>query len=178
MVIGTAMALAGCSAADSAGGDGDYMDDDLPMGNCSAGSGGSCPDTGNVPAGFPCGGTLECTGDLACVATFQEGEVGEFTCSAQCIPNDDEAWWCIDAGGCCDPTATCSPRGLCIVPDGLDDTAADPTMSTIGDGTGATGSTGVDPTGGDSSGSGSESGTADSSSGESGSGSGSSTGGA
>ena len=147
LVIGTALALAACAAADGAGGDGDYMDDDLPMGNCSGGtSGGACPsDSGNVPAGFPCSGTQECTGDLSCVAPFMDDEVGEFTCSAQCIPNDDEAWWCIDAAACCDPAATCSPRGLCVLPVALDDTAAD--GATMGDATATVGSTGGDPTG-------------------------------
>lgn len=174
LMIGTALALAGCAADTGAGGDGDYMDDDLPMGNCSDGSGGACPeDSGNVPAGFPCGGTAECSGDLSCVAPFADDEVGEFTCSAQCIPTDDEAWWCIDPAGCCDPNATCTPRGLCVVPDAIDDTAGD---DTIGASTGGSGSTG---SGGSDSGTDSGSGASDSGSdGSAGDESSSSTGGA
>lgn len=173
LVIGAALALGGC-AADGAGGDGDYMDDDLPMGNCS-GTSGACPgDSGTVPAGFPCAGTPECAGDLACVAPFADDVVGEFTCSAQCIPSDDEAWWCIDASACCDPAATCTTRGLCVVPDALDDTAADE-GTTVGS-TATVGSTGIDPTSTGGTGD-TGSGTSDTATGSSGDSDGSSTGG-
>lgn len=146
-----ALALAGCGAANDAGGDGDYMDDDLPMGNCSAGSGGACPaDSGNVPAGFPCGASQDCEGDLTCVAPFADDEVGEFTCSAQCIPLEDEAWWCLDASACCDVDAVCSPRGLCLLPGALDDTAGDAASSTIGDAS-ISGTAGTETSGGDAS---------------------------
>ena len=101
------------------------MDDDLPMGNCGAGSGtGSCPEeSGNVPAGLPCTVSANCEGELACIAPFIDDDVGEFVCSATCIGLEDEAWWCLDASACCDAAAICTPRGLCMLDVSVDDTA-------------------------------------------------------
>jgi hypothetical protein len=148
----TAQLGCGGSEFDTAG-DGDYMDDDIPMGQC--GNTG-CADTGGVPVGFPCGGSTECSGEAGCVAPFADGQAGDFVCIAQCIPNNDEASWCLDDAACCDETATCSTRGLCVagaVDDtaGIDSTGAD-TDTSAGSDTGTdTGSATGSDTGADSS---------------------------
>src|SRR5688572_13672441 len=102
-----ALLSSACAADASGAGEGDFMDDDLPMGNCGAGSGtGSCPeDSGNVPAGLPCTVSANCEGELACIAPFIDDDVGDFVCSATCIGLEDEAWWCLDASACCDAAA-------------------------------------------------------------------------
>jgi hypothetical protein len=131
MRCATALALAGCGGFDAAG-DGDFMDDDLPMGNCSGtGTGAACPQTtsGGVPAGFPCSASGQCEGDLHCVAPFDGEDAGDLFCSAQCIALEDSAWWCLDDDACCDPGAICTPRGLCVMGDALDDTVGDATSS-------------------------------------------------
>jgi hypothetical protein len=156
----TACALMACAASTSAG-DGDYMDDDLPMGMC--GATGCDTDQGGVPVGFPCAGTNECSGDAVCIAPFTDGDVGEFTCAAQCVPLDDDSTWCLDSSACCDANAVCNPRGLCIMGDpAADDTAGSggSSGSSTGDAssdTGASSSTGGDSTG-DSTGGGSSTG--------------------
>lgn len=121
------LALGGCGDTSLDTGDGDYMDEDLPMGQCSGT--GSCPlppggPPGSVPAGSPCGAAQDCSEGLFCMAPWSEGALGEFTCSAECIPSDDETMWCLDSAGCCDPNATCNARGMCRVGELVDDTGA------------------------------------------------------
>lgn len=147
----------GCGSASLDTGDGDYMDDDLPMGACP--EPGSCsPGAGNSPGTVPVGGSCSDAGDCSegagCMAPWSDGEVGEFTCSATCIPNDDDSMWCLGSAACCDPEATCNARGLCRVGAVLEDTdgeEASGTTATDGDAgsssgmgttTTATGSTG------------------------------------
>ena len=149
------LAVVGCgdSSLDSAS-DGDYMDDDIPMGNC--GATGCDTDDGGVPIGFPCAQSSDCAGEAACVAPFADGDVGEFVCSAQCVPNDDESSWCLDAAACCDANAVCNPRGLCIQGEGSLDSSGG--AATTGTGTGdatSTGTAGGSDTGVSDSGSGS-----------------------
>jgi hypothetical protein len=149
-VLGLLAAGCGDSAAADAIGDGDYMDDDIPAGNCGPTG---CGSDGGVPVGFPCAGSTECSGDAVCVAPFVEGEVGEFVCGAQCIPLMDEASWCLDASACCDANAVCSPRGLCIEgPVSADDTTGGASSGTD-TGANATGATEAGTDSGDSGGS-------------------------
>ncbi len=157
----------GDSSLDSAG-DGDYMDDDIPMGNC--GATGCDTDDGGVPIGFPCAQSSDCAGEAACVAPFADGDVGESVCSAQCVPIDDESSWCLDSAACCDANAVCNPRGLCIPGESsLDSSGGATTTADTGDAS----STGGSDSGGSDSGSGSGSGSGDGAA-DSGSGSGSS----
>lgn len=149
------LGLGGCSAYDD-GASGspteDFIDMDTPPGNCSAGTGlMPCPDPGDtgVPEGGACRESSDCANGNACTAPFVNGEVGEFTCTSQCIALDDESSWCLDATACCDPGAVCSARGLCVA-GGLDDSG---TASDTGSGTAGTGADGSG-TGGASSGSG------------------------
>lgn len=136
--------VCGCSAAEDAGAEtDDFIDMDTPPGNCSAGTTGMpCPDPGTTgaPVGGPCLDSADCA-EGWCVAPFTEGEVGSFTCIAECIPLMDESMWCLDASACCEPGAVCSARGLCVE-GGLDDsgTASSGTASgTASDGTASDG---------------------------------------
>ncbi|MCH9681476.1 MAG: hypothetical protein K0V04_08590 [Deltaproteobacteria bacterium] len=150
----------GASSADFAETD-DFIDQDTPPGNCSAGTSSQpCPnpDSTGSPAGGPCFDSDDCSGGNACVAPYEGGEVGDFTCTNQCIELEDEDSWCLDAGACCDANASCR-RGLCVAGESADEsgtgTASDSSGSgTTGDTDGTTGAT----TGG-SSGSGGSSGT-------------------
>jgi hypothetical protein len=147
------ISAAGCGDASLDTGDGDYMDDDLPMGNCSGT--GACPQgpsnpPGSVPVGGPCGDAADCSAGAACMAPWSDGEVGEFTCSAQCVPTDDESMWCLGSASCCDPEATCNARGLCRVGSALDDTAG--SEGTASDGGASSTSSGPSSTGSDGSG--------------------------
>jgi hypothetical protein len=144
----------GCAAADDAGQGAetdDFIDMDTPPGNCSAGTGAMpCPDPGTTgsPVGGPCLDSTDCAEGGWCVAPFNDGEVGDFTCVSECIPLMDESAWCLDASACCQEGAVCSARGLCVE-GGLDDsgtagsgTASDGTASdgTASDGTASDGS--------------------------------------
>lgn len=170
------LGLGGCAASelDAADGGDDFIDMDTPPTDCSAGTGAMpCPDPGEttgVPVGGACLESNDCADGNVCTAPFVGGEVGEFTCTSQCIALDDEAFWCLDSTACCDLGAVCNARGLCVE-GGLDDsgTAADSGSGTAGtDGTGSEGaSTGSGTTG---EGGGSESGASDGSSGTTGAG--------
>jgi len=163
-----ALLAVGCgdfSESDLGGATDDFIDMDEPGGNCSAGpEQNPCIDPGSSgsPEGGPCQTTSQCVAGTVCVAPFMEGEVGDFTCSDQCIPLMDETMWCLDSTACCDPTAVCNARGLCVE-GGVDEsgtgsdtgtgTAGD---GTAGDGTAGTGTDGTDTSGGTTAGSGSE----------------------
>jgi len=157
LVIVAALGLLGCASDDAFGGEGttdDFIDMDTPPGNCSAGSN-PCPDPGGstgVPEGGACIESSNCVEGTYCIAPFVDGEVGDFICTALCIPLMDESSWCADSSACCDIGAVCSTRGLCI--DGaLDDTGtAESGTGTEGTGTSGTEGTGTSGTAGTSSG--------------------------
>lgn len=136
------------------------MDDDLPMGMCGVTGCATDSGGGGVPVGFPCNGPNECSGEAACVAPYEDGEAGEFVCSAVCLPLEDESSWCLDDDACCDANAFCNPRGLCMMGDAaLDDTTAGTDGSGTGVGTDSGTDTGTGADTGNDSGSGSGSGT-------------------
>jgi hypothetical protein len=143
-----AVLASGCSADDgAANGDDadDFMDMDTPPGNCSAGTTAApCPEPGSSgsPEGGPCTEEVECAAGNACVAPFIDGEVGDFTCTSQCLALMDESAWCLGASACCDVGAVCSARGLCVE-GGLDDSGTGTGSGTTGDGTTGTGTTGT-----------------------------------
>jgi hypothetical protein len=147
LTIVAMLGLVGCGAFDDAGyaDTEDFIDMDTPPGNCSAGTGAMpCPDPGEttgVPVGGACLESNDCADGNVCTAPFVGGEVGEFTCTSQCIALGDEASWCLDAVACCDVGAVCSARGLCVE-GGLDDsgTGADSGSGTAGTGTEGSGS--------------------------------------
>jgi hypothetical protein len=126
--------LAGCFAPADSEGDYGYMDDDLPSGErCDTdGATGSSTDgcetgttTGPPPdgsMGSPCDGSNQCNEGLICSAPF-DGERGTFACVPGCIEVMDEARWCADASACCDPGATCSTRGYCMIEGTTGDTS-------------------------------------------------------
>ncbi|MEM7159669.1 MAG: hypothetical protein AAF799_42910 [Myxococcota bacterium] len=118
------MLVGGCGSSDSAFGADteDFIDEPTPPGNCSAGtSAGPCPnDTGGNPAGSPCLEPDDCAAGVHCVAPYDDGEVGDFACSDQCIDLMDEQAWCLDAAACCTEGAICR-RGLCVLEDGVDE---------------------------------------------------------
>jgi len=139
------LGLLGCGAIEDAGAStDDFIDMDTPPGNCSAETGAApCPDPGastGVPEGGACLESNDCAAGTYCIAPFHDGEVGDFTCTAQCIPLMDELSWCLDASACCDVGAACNSRGLCI-DGGLDDsgTATDSGTGTEGTGTSSSG---------------------------------------
>ena len=113
---------------------------DNPPGNCSAETGAApCPDpdsSGN-PEGGPCITSQHCAAGTSCVAPFEDGHVGDFTCTSQCIANEDQGAWCLDDTACCEVGAICTSRGLCVTPEG----SADDTGTSTGD-TGTDGSSG------------------------------------
>jgi hypothetical protein len=156
LVIVATLGLLGCAAEGlDAGGDvatEDLIDMDTPPGNCSAETGADpCPDPGastGVPEGGACLESSDCAAGTVCIAPFVDGEVGDFTCTAQCIALMDESSWCLDSTACCDPGAVCSTRGLCVE-GSLDDsgTAADSGTGT-GEGTGTEGTAGSGTTAG------------------------------
>lgn len=141
--------LSGCFAADSTEAD-DYMDEDLPAGNCMTGTGG-CETEGDdasgggAPAGT-CQSTVECDAGQICVATF-DGDIGEFECRSMCIDDMDDGRWCLDDEACCNVGSVCSERGYCVPGEGTttaDETGGDTTTTDTGDGsTGAASSTGT-----------------------------------
>jgi hypothetical protein len=140
-----ALVASGCGGDDGAlesGATDDFIDMDTPPGNCSAGPmADPCPtpDTTGAPEGEACASSAGCEGGNACVAPFIDGEVGEFTCTSQCIALLDETAWCLDAVACCDMGAVCNARGLCVVPaGGLDESGSG--SGTAGEGTTDTGS--------------------------------------
>lgn len=136
-------AVGGCSAGledASAGDTDDFIDQDVPPGNCSAGTTSDCPEpaTTGSPLGGPCIDTNDCAAGN-CIAPFIDGRVGDFTCVEQCIPLMDEGVWCVDDSACCDAGAVCSARGLCVIPEGgLDDSGTAGDSGTGSDDTGGT----------------------------------------
>jgi len=128
------MSLAACS--DSALSD--YMDEDLPAGQCEDTEGEAC-ETGG--AGDQCNSSQDCGGDLVCGASFN-GDIGTFECQAACVPTMDESMWCIDDTSCCDAAATCGPRGYCTIA-GSAETGLEETGTETGTDTGVDTSTGT-----------------------------------
>jgi hypothetical protein len=127
------------------------MDEDVPAGMCMSESG-PCEtsDSGGVDTnaglGDPCSASGQCESGI-CSATF-DGEIGEFECHTTCIPDFDEARWCIDDASCCSGSV-CSLRGYCQ-PNDATSTGGDASTSTggadtSGDATGTT--TGAGETG-------------------------------
>src|SRR4029079_9186351 len=105
-----------------------------------------CPDPGGstgVPDGGACLDSSNCAMGSHCVAPFVDGDVGDFVCTAGCVPLMYEDAWCLDSSACCDAGAVCNSRGLCVE-GSLDDsgTAADSGTSDGTEGTGSTGSGG------------------------------------
>ncbi len=108
--------VVGCGDAGFEAETDDFIDQDTPPGNCSASTGlDPCPNPGTSgsPEGGPCFNTRDCAGGNACVAPYDSGDIGDFTCTSQCIELQDDAAWCLDASACCDPNASCR-RGLCV----------------------------------------------------------------
>lgn len=152
-VVVAAMAIAACSdpgrteAQSSVG----WMDDDDFPGSCrgTGTDGGTDTDpcdtdgTGDAPVGAAtdgaatepqagCRASTECMGG-SCAAPYDPDnqQRGSFECRFVCVPNLDEQSWCADDSSCCDPQATCTARGYCLV---------EPTGSS-GDSTSSTGGT-------------------------------------
>lgn len=155
-----AVLVGGCAGDDSAlfGATDDYIDQDVPPGNCSAGTSAQpCPDpdSSGSPEGGACLESEHCADGNACVAPFEGGEVGPFTCTSQCIPIEDEGAWCLDDLACCEPTAVCNARGLCVVPGGVDEsgTAGEGTSEDGGGSTAGGDTEGSDTAGSDTEGS-------------------------
>ena len=116
----------GCgSKDDSIEADDVYMDDDVPAGSCMSESGDDCDteavggDASTAEVAGTCESTLECGDGEVCIATF-DGDIGEFECSASCIPDRDETRWCIDDEGCCEAGSICGERGYCMPGDAVD----------------------------------------------------------
>jgi len=154
MKLGLIMALASmvllaCSAAAGEFGTGDtedFIDMNPPPSNCSAGTGAEpcppSPDSSGSPEGGPCIDSQDCLGGNACVAPFEGGQVGDFTCSSECIASNDEAAWCLDASACCDPAAVCIGRGLCVPGGSIDSGTGSETGGSGSSGTGASSGSG------------------------------------
>ena len=121
------------------------MPEDFPGGNCRdtdvGGTSGSGTDgleacDAATTTGLPttssttgvveseCAGADDCDGAGACVADWDDGGRGPFECRFACIPTLDEATWCSDDASCCDPVATCTQRGYCIVAGEAEDGSA------------------------------------------------------
>jgi hypothetical protein len=159
VVAASALAVAACG--DDSAGDYTYMEEDLPSGGECETDGMPGADTGCVEnstgpppdgsVGSPCGRSAECNAGLVCSAPF-DGERGEFACVDLCIEQMDEAKWCADASSCCDPDATCTSRGYCVVQSDDGSTTGSTTATTsTDDGGGSTsdgGSTGGTDDGG------------------------------
>lgn len=111
----------------------DEMPEDLPVGGCrdtggdtdpcetssyassSGSTSGSSSGTGDpVDA---CSASRDCLGTSVCAAVWDPamGGRGAFACEFACIPLLDETVWCSDDSSCCDPGATCTPRGYCVI---------------------------------------------------------------
>jgi hypothetical protein len=112
MVVG--LLLVGCSESALVGGT--YMEDDPPAGTCEDTDAAECETGGQ---GDDCASSAECGGNLVCGATF-DGDIGRFQCQAACVPTMDESRWCIDDAACCDTTASCGPRGYCMISEDVD----------------------------------------------------------
>ncbi|MGH1344027.1 MAG: hypothetical protein ACRBN8_20885 [Nannocystales bacterium] len=142
LALSLVVLLAGCGSTAGASDLSDEMPEDLPAGGCrdtdvagtsGGGTGGleGCDQaTTTGPAGSgttgteadpECAGAGDCDdGAGACVADWEAGERGPFTCRFVCIPTLDETSWCSDDASCCDAAASCTPRGYCIVSGGSD----------------------------------------------------------
>ena len=121
-----ALFVSGCFAPGSIS---DEMPDDLPAGSCRDTDTDACetssstsddgddgaPDTTAAPDA--CSNTEACFGSSVCVAAWDDeaDARGPFECRFACVPLLDEAAWCSDDASCCDPQATCSSRGYCVV---------------------------------------------------------------
>jgi hypothetical protein len=132
---------------DSASGDA-YMDDDVPAGSCMTDTGECDTDSSPFDEGGDdgpttaenddeCNASLECGAGLSCMATF-DGEIGEFECSAACIPDMDETLWCLDDAACCGVQSSCGPRGYCTSA-GTDESTTDASTDDGGATTSGTG---------------------------------------
>lgn len=61
-----------------------------------------------------CHGTTTCDAGF-CVAPYADNDRGPFACVDACVEAGDEARWCYDDDACCDPAASCTIRGYCVV---------------------------------------------------------------
>jgi hypothetical protein len=143
-VLVAALAALGCDDESATvdqesthGGFTDEMPEDLPAGGCDEnpdecesgdeGSEGDSRSSGVDAAAqgdsgpAPCERSADCNGAGACVASYEEDERGDYVCRFACVPTLDEAAWCRDDASCCDPAATCTARGYCVVLDGEDE---------------------------------------------------------
>ena len=123
----------------SHGGFSDEMPEDLPAGgcdenpdDCESGDEGGESSSGGVDASAqgepdpaPCELSTDCNGAGACVASFEDGERGDYVCRFACVPTLDESAWCRDDASCCDPAATCTARGYCVVLDAEDENGSE-----------------------------------------------------
>lgn len=149
LVVVASVALAGCAAsADFESETEDFIDMPTPPGNCSADTGAEpCPNptadggtgTSGNPVGGPCLEPDDCQAGAACVAPYEDGMVGEFSCTDQCIALEDEASWCLDAAACCEPGAICR-RGLCVIDGSADSGSGDSGSGDSGSGDSDSGS--------------------------------------
>lgn len=162
-VISTSVA---CGDDSAGAGDYGYMPDQLPSGEECETSGGAtdgcaASDTGppsDGSVGSPCESTEDCHVGLACSAPF-DGDRGDFACVDACIDIMDEARWCADASACCDPEATCTMRGYCVLSDDSTSTSGDTSGSSTSGASGTEASGGIGSTTSDSDGSTSATGT-------------------
>lgn len=76
------------------------------------------------PDADQCRTSDECNGGF-CAAPFEPaaeanlpGTRGPLACTFTCVPTRDDSLWCGDDAACCDPVATCTPRGYCVLDDG------------------------------------------------------------
>lgn len=107
-----------------------------------------CPLEG--PCVHECMTNANCDGEEICAAAFDpsRGGVQVFECRepSRCVPLDDDTQWCGDDAACCDPSATCTSRGYCVL-------SSDSTGGTgTGTDTGTDGDTEASTTGGSSDG--------------------------
>jgi len=132
VLLVVAALVGGCSDGDYEAGGGDLMAEDLPAGVCgtttSSGTSFSTGDDCDVSLGRPdttggflerdeCDATRNCpAARTICVAEFEVNGRAAYTCRDTCIELMDETVWCADATSCCDPAATCTSRGYCVIP--------------------------------------------------------------
>ncbi len=78
---------------------------------------------GETTGSAECQGESDC-GDGHCVAGFDPETLmrTEATCEFACVDTLNDAKWCLDDAGCCDPAARCTGRGYCIVESDEEDT--------------------------------------------------------
>ncbi len=80
-------------------------------------NGGSDVDDGpTATEELACEASSDCPGDEVCVGAYEgEGGPGDFTCTADCVPEDFDELWCADDAACCEGL-TCDMLGFCVGP--------------------------------------------------------------